>query len=417
MSSKNRKSTAKAGTGSLLNSLIDSQKSQKSTRINSNNKKLNDSKESNGIKGYFPALSPSSQNEHNESFSSMSSFDSTVLNADELPDLSQMASMLETRKRSLEERKAKISEIKDVQIKNVLLEIISDVSKCVEDSDKILQCHNELIRRHNEDSNVIISNSRTINNLSKGVGSLVDAQNELKDRVQSLEVTKDCSFDSHFVNIVLVDQKEADDIENGTIGPKQKFSKIMSDLKIVSQKELIDAKLITTRRFINGSRKLIKILKARFGDSITPGRIVAQIITHNKELTKSGKSGLIKYYVETPTSKNVWMLKRICYELKSDGTLHSVRGSDRGILVTYKMKDQQQKDTFRTSVVTSEKDLDELRKLLKVEDAYILVKDKYNADYWNAKKKPEMTQKRGRETDEIEDLNDAKRPSSTPNNQ
>lgn len=298
--------------------------------------------------------------------------------------------------------------------------MLLDVTKCFEDSDKILQCHNELIRRHNEDSNVIMSNSRTINNLSKGVGSLSDAQNELKDRVQSLEVTKDCSFDSHFVNIVLVDQKEADDIENGTLGPKQKFAKIMSDLKIVSQKEPIDAKLITARRFVNGSRKLIKILKARFENSFTPGRIVAQIITHNKGLSKSGHNGLIKYYVETPTSKNVWMLKKICYELKNDGTLHSVRGSDRGILVSYKVKDQQdeQKTTFRTSVVTSEKDIDELRKLLNVDDAYLLVKDKYNAEYWNARNKSEMTQKRGREIDETDIANDAKRPfSSTPNKQ
>lgn len=408
-------SKKKAGNNSLLNSLLQSQKPAQQTKRMNNNKKPTNCNPSNDVKSFLVSKESSSHNESFSSMSSMTSYSSTILNADDIPELSQMLGVLESRKKSLEERKEKISEIKDEQIKNVLLDIISDVTKCVEDSDKILQCHNELIRRHNEDSNVLLSNTRTINNLSKGIGSLTDAQNELKDRVQSLEVTKDCAFDSHFINIILVDQKEADDIENGTIGPKQKFSKIMTELKITLPKEIIDAKLITARRFISGNRKLIKILRVRFSDSVTPGRIFAQIVNHNKELSKTSHQGLVKYYAETPTSKNVWILKRICYELKNDGVLHSVRGSDRGILVSYKVKDpkDEEKLLFRSCVVTTEKDLDELRNLLNVDDAYIPVKEKYNAEYWNIKKKPETTQKRVRETDEADFASNAKRLSSS----
>lgn len=193
----------------------------------------------------------------------------------------------------------------------------------------------------------------------------------------------------------------------------------MTDLKIISPKEIVDAKLITTRRFVNGNRKLIKILRIRFGDSVSPGRIIAQMINYNKELSKAGQQNCVKYYVETPTSKNVWMLKRVCYELKNDGILHSVRGCDRGILVSYKIKDHENgnKTAFRSYVVTSEKDIDELRMTLKVDDAYIPVRDKYNDDYWNAKKKPEIKQKRSRENDEIDLTSSAKKgriPTSTP---
>ena len=410
------KLTKKDGNSSLLNSLLSSQRTTQSKKDNNNRK--NSAKGNNphkNIKSFFLTPGTSSQN---ESFSSTMSFGSTVLNAGEIPEISQMMSVLESRRKSLEENKAKISEIKDAQIKNVLLDILSDVTKCVEDSDKILQCHNQLVRSHNDSSSVIQSSSRSIDNLSNGIGNLTDAHNDLKNRIQSLEVSKDCAFDSHFVNIILVDEKEAEDIENGSVGPKEKFVKIMSDMKIMPPREIVDAKLITGRKFINGTRKRIKILRVRFGDSVTPSRIFSQIVTFNKELAKTGQHGLVKYYVETPTSKNVWSLKRICYELKNDGILHSVRGCDRGILVSYKVIDEdKKKSTFRSTIVTSEKDIDQLRMSLNVDDAYIPVKEKYNADFWDKKKAETTQKKRRRETNEIDDASNAKKgriPSSTP---
>lgn len=415
------KNTAKKdGNSSFLNLLLNSQRLPQSKKEKKNTTKSpKDGNAARSIKSFLLTPSTSSQNEQNESLYSVSSFGSTVVDMGVMPELAEMVSNLESRKKSLEEKKAKISEIGDVQIKNVLLDIISDVTQCVEDSDKILMCQNALICRYNEDSNVLIANSRSINNLTKGVGSLVDSQNELKDRVQSLEITKDCALDSHLLNIILVDQKEADEIENGSVGPKQKFARIMSDMKITSPKEIVDAKLITTRKFISGNRKMIKILKIRFGDPVTPSRIFAQIVKHNNELSKAGQQANVKYYVETPTSKNVWALKRICYELKNDGVFHSVRGCERGILVSYKIKDPQDENkiTFRSSVMTSEKDVDELRVSLNVDDAYIPVNEKYNAEYWNNKKKPETTKKRARETNEIDLTKNGKKlkiPSSTP---
>ncbi|KAL7015437.1 hypothetical protein ACKWTF_016457 [Chironomus riparius] len=412
------KLTKKDGNSSFLNSLLSSQKTSQSKKENNSNSK-NASKGNNtqkNIKNFF--LTPSTSNQ-NESFSSTMSFESTVLNPAEIPELSQMVSVLETRRKSLEEKKAKISEIKEVhEIKNVLLDILSDVTKCVEDSDKILQCHNKLVRSHNDTSAVIQSSSKSIDNLSNGIGNLTDSHNDLKTRIQSLEVAKDCAFDGLFVNIILVDEKEAEEIENGSIGPKQKFTKIMSDMKIMPPKEVVDAKLITGRKFINGTRKLIKILRVRFCDSVTPSRIFSQIVTYNKELAKTGQHGLVKYYVETPTSKNVWILKRICYELKNDGILHSVRGCDRGILVSYKVTDEdKKKTTFRSIVVTSEKDIDNLRISLNVEDAYIPVNEKYNADFWSSKKAETTQKKRKRDTNEVDDASNAKKgriPSSTP---
>ena len=402
--------------GSFLNSLLDSQRpSQVAKGKKTSNKKAPKySKPIHSISTYFQD-NTSTPNKSDESFSSTMSYESvTVLNA-EIPELPVMTSVLKSRKEALEEKKALISEIKDVQIKTVLLGIVSDVEKYVEDSDKIMQSHNELIRKHNENSAVIQSSSRSISNLSTGIGKLTDTNNELKDRVQSLEITKECAFDSHFVNIILVDAKDADEIESGTIGPKQKFNKILSTMKIVPPTEVVDAKLINGRKFINGTKKLIKILRVRFSDSVSPGRIFKQIVVHNKELAKTGQNNLVKYYVETPTSKTAWTLKKICYELKNDGVLHGVRSSDRGILVSYKVvdKDDENKTVFRSSVVTCEKDVDELRKQLKVEDAYVSVKDKYSADYWNAaKNRSEMTQKRGRECDELDTVSEPKRLSS-----
>jgi len=326
-----------------------------------------------------------------------------------------MVSVLEARKKSLEERTIEILKIKDEQIKKVLLNMMTDMKNVVEDADKILKCQNEMINKQNDDSEEIQSNMKSVNNLTKGVGNLADGFVELKSRVQSLEVAKNCTFDSHFLNMVFVDANDADCVENGTTGPKQKFAEMMSGMKIVPPRDIIDANLMTVRRFVNGSRKQIKILRARFGDSLTAGRIFSQVIKHNKNISEAGGQNKIKFYAEMPASKNVWNLKRICYELMNEGILANVRGSDRGILVTYKMRDRQDdtKEIIRTSTVTSEKEIDDLRKLLDVEDAYISVTEKYDVNFWNKKKKPEITQKRGREHDDSDIVNDSKRPSSS----
>ncbi|KAL7036342.1 hypothetical protein ACKWTF_008782 [Chironomus riparius] len=357
----------------------------------------------------------SSQNQLNESFSSTSSL-ITSLNGtivSPMSELPQMVSVLEARRKSLDEKKLGITNIKDEQIKKILLDMMDEMKNIVEDTDKILKCHNEIIIRQNEDLEEIQSNSASINNLTKGVGNLADGISEVKNRLQSLEVAKNCTFDSHFINIIFVNGKDADCVENGTIGPKQKFDEILSEMRIVSPKDIIDAHLMTVSRFVNRRRKQIRMLRARFNDSVTAGRIFAQIINHNKNITDEGKQDVLKYYAEMPASKNVWNLKRICYELKNEGTLVNVRGSDRGILVTYKMKNEDgEKESVRTSAVTSEKEIDDLRKLLNVEDAYISVSAKYNEDFWNKKKKPAMEKKRGRDNDENDVISGSKRLNS-----
>lgn len=350
----------------------------------------------------------SSQNLHNMSFSSTSSFDSA--NNGTMVELPQMISFLEVRRKALEERRSDISKIKDEQVKNILLAMVDDMKNVVEDGDKILQCHNNLVNKQNEDSDIIQSNSDSINNLTKGIGNLTDGINVVRNRVESLEVSKNCSFDSQFINIVFVDANEASCVENGTTGPKQKFVEILSELKIVPPKDIIDAHLMTVRRFDKGRRKQIKMLRTRFADSLTAGRIFSLIIQHNKNLSDTGGKNAIKFYAEMPASKNVWNLKRICYELKSEGTFVNVRGSERGILVSYKLNNQEDdKEITKTANVTSVKEINDLRILLNVKDAYMSVADKYNEDFWNKKKKNEMPAKRSRVSDVNDDSTSPKR--------
>lgn len=354
----------------------------------------------------------SSQNAHDESFLSNLSFDSAQNGT--MVELPEMISVLETRRKSLEERKEEISLIKDEQIKNVLLSMINDMKNVVEDGDKILKSQNDLIKKQKEDSDDMQLNINSVNNLADGIGNLKDGLVELNCRVQSLEITKNCNSDSHFINIVLVDPNEANCIENGTTGSKQKFSDIMSSMKIVPSGEIVDVNLITVRRFVRGNRKQVKMLRARFSNSMSAGQVLSKVILHNKNLVDSGSQNSIKYYAEMPASKNVWNLKRICYELKNEGTFTNVRGSDRGILVTYKIKDtkDETKEIIRNSAVTSEKEIDDLRKLLNVNDAYIPVSKKYNNDFWEKKRKPENVQKRGREHDDSDSANAPKKPTS-----
>lgn len=335
-------------------------------------------------------------------------------------ELPKILSVMQARKKSLEEKKKKILEIGDESIKDILLDLVSDISKCVEDSDKIVQCHNALLMQCKDDSKTILSNQKSINNLTQGIGNLKDGMEDVKNKMQTLEVKDDCRYDSYFLQITFVDENEVDEIENGTIGPRQKFNKIMSALKIVPPRDVIDSNLMTVRRFRNGSKKAMKILKVRFADSLTAGKVFAQVVKHNKNLQEHGRRNEVKYYAEVPTSKNVWSLKRICLELRKDNILQNVRGCDRGVIVSYKCFDDRdsRKEIIKSTMVTCESDIDDLRIKLNADDAFIPVKEKYNNDYWIAKRKStgDNKGKRIREFDENEELNIAKKASSTPDN-
>lgn len=330
-----------------------------------------------------------------------------------------MKSTLEARKKSLNEKRIMIEGVKDESIKNILLSMMSDMEQCVEESDKILKQHNLLVQRCNEESSIINTNHRTLNNLTKGIGKLTDDYDTIRDRVTSLEVKSNSNYDSQHLNVILVERSDADEVECGTIGPRQKFIKILSQIKIVPPSNIVDVRLLTVHKYVGGVKKPLKVLRIRFNDTTTAGKIFSQIVKHNKIKSESGNNSPIKFFAEIPASKNIWDLKKICFELKNEGVLLNVRCSDRGVIVTYKTADKQdgRKEVIRSSVVTSEKEIDDLRRQLNDPDAFISVKNKYNADFWNAKRPPVNVnaQKRNRECDENEFVNIPKRMStSTP---
>ena len=321
-----------------------------------------------------------------------------------------MAAVLEERKKALEKRKEKISLISDSTVKEILFDIVDDITKCVEDSDKIIKSHNKLIQRQNDDSIAIMSTFNTVGNLAQGIGKLTDGFSSMKHRVQSLEVASNSNYEGHTLNIIMKDEKDATEIENGTIRPMQKFSKILNSMNINIPRDITDVNILSMRRFVNGTSKPIKLLKARFNNTVTPGRIFGRIVKHNRSLKSLND---VRYYAEIPTSKLVWDLKRICLELKNEKVILNVRGCDRGLLATYKDPQNGDTENYKTRLVTCEKDIDELRSFLKVADAHISVSEKYTEEFWMKKRK---THKRDREMDDSDQGNTAKKSFSTFNN-
>jgi hypothetical protein len=90
--------------------------------------------------------------------------------------------------------------------------------------------------------------------------------------------------ESHFLNIVLVDPQEADDIEAGIIGPRHKFGDIIASMKIMTPRSFIDVNLTTVYRMFSRTKRSIKMLRARFNDSISAGRVYSQILKFNKKI-------------------------------------------------------------------------------------------------------------------------------------
>lgn len=379
-------------------------------RMKSNDRKSM-STTSPSVLSYF--RSQEDENVSSEQNDSSQQFDLDETFMDTVPELTKMISVMEERKKTLEERKAKIATISDQATKELMLDLVGDLTKCVEDSDKILRCHNELVQQHNENSETISSAFTTVGNLATGVGKLTETCGNLKQRVQTLEVSTSSNYDNHFLNIILVDQNEASEIENGSTGSMQKFIRALQTMSIPSPNDLVDVDLLNVRKFVDGKRKPVKMLRARFNNSVTPGRILAKIIKNNKEKAATGG---VKYYAEIPSDKKVWNLKRICFEMKNDGDLHSVRGSDRGILVSFKSPQitEANPKPFQTRVIKCEKDIDDLRVFLKLPDSNTSVSVKYSDDYWMSKRQSGNKHKRDRESDDI-DGNEPKRGTGSNN--
>jgi hypothetical protein len=306
-----------------------------------------------------------------------------------------------TRKKSLQDKLSAINNIKDDSIKAILIGIVNEISQCVDDTAEIANGHNQLVDEHTCVTDSLI---QSVNNASTAVSNMNAKYCELSEKVDVISVQNDGAYDNQFINIMFADINEANDVKTGIISGPAKFNNIMRYMNIsIPRVTILESSIASARRFVNGRRTVVKFLKTRFNDTVTAGRVLGRIINWNREKAENKQKEYIRYYAEMPTSKNVWKLKRICLELKKDGYLKSVRGTDRGLIAYYEDNTQEgptnrAQNGMKTFKIRCETDIDKLREILKIDDAHVPVKEKYNDDYWKAKISANL--KRSRESDD-----------------
>jgi hypothetical protein len=299
-----------------------------------------------------------------------------------------------------------INNIPDEATKTALLQMARIMINIVDDGSIVNEKVNQLIKSQNE----LITNNddvlSSVNNLSEGMGKLGNSVGALENRMQTVETTQSCQFDCQFLNIILRDRLEAESVEKGTIWPRNKCLSVLDSMHIKYNKtEISDVSLLSDKRRVGGATKIVKYLKIRFTNNSSAGKVFGQIVKWNNMQKSEGRTEA-KYMAETPVSRNVWKLKRICLELKKEGHIVNVHSNENGLSCIYKAGEANKR--FK---ITSEKDIDALRRLQKVEDFHIPVSLKYGPDFWKAKF-VSSNQKRGREsegdTDSTQNLKNAR---------
>jgi hypothetical protein len=273
-----------------------------------------------------------------------------------------------------------VNSIPDEATKNALLKMMQIMINIVHDSCIVKEKVNQIVKNQNE---LLTNNDEflsSVNNLSEGVGKLGNSCGVFESRLQSIETTQSCQYDSQFLHISLRDKSEVESIEKGIIRPINKCLRLLDDMHIkYNKKEIGDVSLLSDKRRVGGANKIVKYLKIRFTNNASAGKVFRQIVKWNNKQKSNGQTEA-KYMAETPVSRTVWKLKRICIELKKEGLIVNVHSNENGLSCIYKSGGVNKR--FK---VTSEKDIDTLRTLQNVEDYHIPVSEKYGPDFWKTK--------------------------------
>jgi hypothetical protein len=311
-----------------------------------------------------------------------------------VPEIQALESMANDRKKALDKYVDDIGQIKDESIKKIMLGLTHEMLKLVEDNQTVNVKMNEVIVKQNEVAEEQSAIFDSINNLNQATGSVGDKLESFESRLQSVETKQGCQYDSQFLHILMVDNKEAEEVERGTIWPSKKCALVLDGMQIRYNKaEIGEVSVQTERRKVGTTFKMMKYLKIRFNNHTSAGKIFGQIVRWNNERRKQGEQDRVKYIAEHTVCRNVWKLKRICLELKKEGVIQNVHVNDDGLVCIYKMGDENKR--FK---VSSQRDIDALRRVLKVADHHVPVAEKYGPEFWKARYVA-SSQKRGRESE------------------
>lgn len=256
---------------------------------------------------------------------------------------------------------------------------------------------NKIFVKTNNLGTVVNDHDRGLSRANNKIDNMAESNMALETRVEKLETIEEAKSMSEKLNIILLSTEEAKDLE-ATNAPLR--TKVLGILRFMDVKYNVNTihkvYLRNAWRFIRNNKVLVKMIVVEFINEKFAGGVFGQIVRYNSKA--SGEGGSIRYFAELPTGKRIRNLKLLCLDLKNAGHIETVKVTEKSVVVSYlnpnnpvndpgaastpravvnneKDKGTTSSKNYKQFTVLCENDVDILRRVLKVPDCDIPIRD------------------------------------------
>lgn len=239
----------------------------------------------------------------------------------------------------------------------------------------------QTVSKHNDKIDDIVETQQSHNDMLSSIDS----------RLNRIETLYEASMMSEKLNIIPLCAEERNDIDLNSMPLMTKVIKIFRFMNInFNYSSINKVKWRDGYRMINGQKTYLKMIVVEFVNDKLAGKLFSQIVRYNRNAPDDNFS--VRYFAEVPIGKNVINLKFICRQLKIEGHLTHITTHNRGLTVTYKQVNDINSSTpqasqsaesgfsFKTHEISCEDDINQLRKILKLDNADVPLRDLYKRE-------------------------------------
>ncbi|KAG5675214.1 hypothetical protein PVAND_005138 [Polypedilum vanderplanki] len=228
--------------------------------------------------------------------------------------------------------------------KNYMKELYKDLEYVLNQNDCLSKVVVKMIeerKKVNEAIKTVNSVVKSVDNFNKRASRIDSEITDMNKRLNSAETVIESSYNSSRLGIIvldkseILDKSESEEIESGIVKPFVKVHQIFNYMNVsYAKSSIVNAFLITSRRMINGTSRVVKLLEIKFNDNVTAGRIFAHISKWNNEADKSG-SNSVRYFAERPLGPKMLDLFKKSKVLVENKKILKAIPTEKGIKIKF----------------------------------------------------------------------------------
>lgn len=244
--------------------------------------------------------------------------------------------------------------------KSFMRSIMSDFEYVMNQNDTLYQTVIKLVddrKKVNDAIKTVNSLVKSIDNVNKRASRMDIELSDINNRMESAETIIESCYNSSRLGLIILDEKESEEIESGQIKPHIKIHQMLRYMNVhYSKSSIVNTFLATSRRMINGQSRIVKMLEIKFNDNVTAGRIFAHISKWNNEAEKN--KTVVRYFAERPLGPKMLNLLKKSKQLLQEKKIIKAIPSEKGIKIKFIDTNRKGEPCEMTMFATCEGDLE-----------------------------------------------------------